>query len=149
MDTLSGKATTHIRRKVNELVAGFNQNATNIANNSLAIAAVRGGANSEVVAAAGSTQADAAALSSARAIHRVTGANATVGVILPAGVAGVSHMVLNAVNAVLKVYPASGEKIESGTANAALECTALYAYIFTYVDSTVGWETASFLLRAS
>lgn len=149
MDNLYGKVTTHIRRKVNELVAGFNQNATNIANNSLAIAAVRAGDVSEVVAAAGNNQATAAALSSARFIHRVTGADGTKAVRLPAGVAGVSHIVLNTVNAALNIYPATGEEIENGGANVVLAGTALYAYIFTYIDAATGWETASFLLRAS
>ena len=149
MDNLFGKATTHIRRKVNELVAGFNQSATNIANNSLAIAAVRAGDVSEIIAAAGTNQATAAALSSARFIHRVTGANGTTAVRLPAGVVGATHIVLNAVNAALNIYPATGEEIENGGANIVLVGTALYAYIFTYVDAATGWETASFLLRAS
>lgn len=149
MNILSGKATTHIRKKVNELVSGYNTNATNIATNTTNIAAINAGNIGEIVAAAGSTVADATALSATKFIHRVTGADATKGVKLPAGVAGMCHIVLNTVDAVLKVYPATGEEIENAGANTALDATALYGYVFTYVDAATGWETAKFLLVAS
>lgn len=149
MNNLIGAATTHIRRKVNELVAGFNSNAANIVTNTSGIASILAGNVGEIVAAAGNAQGNATALSANKFIHKVTGANATVGVILPAGVVGQVHIVLNTVNAVLNVYPATGEEIENGGANTVLACTALYGYIFQYQDVANGWETSSFLLRAS
>lgn len=78
-------------------------------------------ANEEAVAAAGSVQGDAAALSSTKFLHQVTGADGTKGVILPATtVAGTTHWFLNTTAGVLKIYPATGGTINGAAANAAL-----------------------------
>lgn len=149
MELLSGAVTTQIRRRVNQLVAGYNATIAALGVHTTAIASINAGNVGEIVAAAGTNQATAAALSASKFIHRVTGANATVGVRLPAGVAGMTHIVINTVNAVLNVYPATGEEIENGGANTVLACTALYGYIFTYQDAANGWDSAKFLLVAN
>lgn len=71
------------------------------------------------VAAAGSVQGDAAAL--ALGVNTVTGADGTKGVILPAATAGSVVEVYNAVATNgLKIYPATGDAINGGSANAAI-----------------------------
>jgi hypothetical protein len=71
------------------------------------------------VAATGSTQADAAALSVGT--NTVSAADGTKGVLLPAAVAGLRVRVYNehATNG-LKIYPATGDDINDGSANAAI-----------------------------
>jgi hypothetical protein len=139
MQILPGKATTHIRKKVNELVLGYNTNVTNIAS-------LAAGNIGETVTALGTDAATAKALSASKFLHKVLGADAAVGVILPAGVIGDTHIVVNTVDAVLKIYPATGEKISSGTASAAISGTALYTYIFVYEGGTVGWNATKLLV---
>jgi hypothetical protein len=83
-------------------------------------------ANEEAVAAAGSAQGSAAALSATKFLHQVTGADGTKGVILPATVAadaGKVHLILGTTAGVLKIYPATGGTINGGSANAALSFT--------------------------
>lgn len=149
MNILGGKITTKVGRKINEIVGGINLLNGYRTTDSTAIASINAGNIGEVVAAAGTTQANATALSATKFIHKVTGANATVGVRLPVGVAGMTHIVLNTVNAVLNVYPSTGQEIENGGANVVLACTALYGYVFQYVDLATGWESSKFLLVAS
>lgn len=149
MDILFGAATTHIRRKTNELVTGYNSNVTDIASINAGIASINAGNIGETVAAAGSAQTDATVLSVSKFIHRITGANGSLGVKLPAGTIGQVHIVLNTVNAILKVYPATGEEVENGGANVAFSGVALYGYIFTYLDVANGWDAAAFLLVAN
>jgi hypothetical protein len=146
MQTLPGKLITKANLKINELVDGYNTNVTNIASNLASITAILRGAVAEIVAAAGSVIGDATDLSASKFIHLVTGADATKGVQLPTGVAGDVHLVLNATNAVLKIYPQAAQKIDSGTAGAALSGTALYSYFMIYQDDTVGWTTTKFLV---
>lgn len=71
------------------------------------------------LAAAGSAQGDAAAI--VNQITYVSGADGTVGVRLPAATAGRVHFIYNlhATNG-LKVYPASGDDINDGSADAAV-----------------------------
>ena len=86
------------------------------------------------VAATGSLQTDAAAVS--YGVTKVTAADATKGVILPAAVAGRVVIIKNAANAVLKVYPATDDAINALSANAALSCAAYTAPMFVALDST-------------
>lgn len=146
MENLFGKVSTHIRRKVNELVAGYNTHTTNIATNTSNIASIRAGNIAEVVAAAGNAIGNATVLSASKFIHVVTGADAAKGVKLPAGTVNMVHIVVNPVNAILLIYPQATEKIDSGTAGVALSGTALYAYIMVYVSAAVGWNTTKFLV---
>lgn len=147
MNILTGNVITKMKRKVNELIAGYNTNVTNIATNTTGIAAILAGKNfTENVAAAGSTITDATALSATKFVHRVTAADATKGVKLPAGTVGACHIVINPVNAVLKIYPQATEKIDSGTDGAALSGTAVYTYIMIYESAAVGWNTTKFLV---
>lgn len=88
----------------------------------------------QTVAAAGSTVADGGAIAAGSGgLVLATGANATKGVVLPTGVAGDFFVIKNddAANAVLKVYAASGGKINNGASDAALSmaaktCATLY-----------------------
>lgn len=90
--------------------------------------------NFEAVAAAGSTVADAGAVTAGSgALIHATGADATKGIKLPTGSAGQFYVIKNAdaANAVLKVYAASGGKINNGATDAALSmaaktCATLY-----------------------
>lgn len=85
------------------------------------------------VAAAGSTNADAAALSAGYNI--VTGADATKGVILPAAVAGRPVWVKNGAAAVLKVYPPSGAAINGLTATTGAISMAANTFAIFMGDS--------------
>lgn len=71
-------------------------------------------------AAAGSAQGDATALGSAAIVHAVTGGDGTKGVKLPTAVAGDVKIVLNSGAAGLKIYPNTDDKINNGSANAAI-----------------------------
>lgn len=87
------------------------------------------------VAAAGSVQGDAAALGDG--ISYVSGADGTKGVILPGASAGRLRLVYNthATNG-LKVYPASGDDINDGTANAAVTIEGKTLAIFLALDGS-------------
>lgn len=98
------------------------------------------------VGAAGSTAADAGAIPFSGIVH-ATGADATKGVILPAPSGpGDTCFVKNstAANAVLKVYPPSGEAINNGTADAALSMAAKTSALFVSLDG-LGWVTLPLL----
>lgn len=75
---------------------------------------------SETVAGAGTTVADAGQLSATKVIHRVTGADGTVGVKMSASmlVDGV-QIILNTTAGVLKIYAESGGTVNGGSADAA------------------------------
>lgn len=98
--------------------------------------------NFEVVAGAGTNQATAAALSSTKFIHQITGANGTVGWILPATpVANVVHELIGTTAGVALVYPATGGTINGGSANAALSLTTgvlYHKFISTGADTWIG-----------
>lgn len=87
------------------------------------------------VAAAGSAQGDAATLTAG--INTVSAADGTKGVILPAAVAGLVVEVYNehASNG-LKVYPATGDDINDGTANAAVTIEGKTLARFTALDTS-------------
>ena len=94
-----------------------------------------GGAVS-TVAATGSAQGDAAALT-ARTINVVTAADGTKGVILPTAIAGLSLTVYNSVATNgLKIYPPTGGDINDGTTNAAITIEGKTRAKFEAVDGT-------------
>jgi hypothetical protein len=98
------------------------------------------------VAAAGSTASDAAAITNYGVVH-ATGADATKGVKLPAAAAGKVVIVKNAdaANAILKVYPGTADKINSGTATTgSLNMAAKTAAMFIALDD-VDWFTVPLL----
>lgn len=76
------------------------------------------------LASAGSTQADAAALSATAPFTNVSGGDGTKGVVLPVLPAGSMLHIYNAGAGALKIYPASGGAINGGSANAALSLAA-------------------------
>jgi len=86
------------------------------------------------IAAAGSTQGDATALT--KPVNTVTGADGTKGVLLPAAVAGLVVEVYNSVATHgLKVYPASGDDINDGSADAAVTIEGKSHAIFRALDA--------------
>ena len=100
----------------------------------------------EAVAAAGSSQSDATAVGASTGFVHATAADATKGIKLPAAVAGRTIIVKNsdAANAVLKVYPATGDAINAISANSALSMAAKTSAVFVALDGTT-WYTVSLL----
>lgn len=88
------------------------------------------------VAAAGSIQGDAAVLT-AGAMNKVTGADGTVGVVLPTTAANVAVEVYNSSASNLKVYPFLGDNINGGTTNASVTVAARTFARFVAVDATI------------
>lgn len=93
------------------------------------------------VAAAGSVQGDAAALSDG--FNKVSAADGTKGVLLPTAAPGSVVLVKNNVNAVLKVYPKTGGTINAIAANGAISMAALTSAAF--MSDGTGWFTLSLL----
>lgn len=97
------------------------------------------------VAAAGSVQGDATALG--YAVNKVTAANATKGVILPACTdtarLGTEIVVWNSAAAVLKVYPNTGGTVNAGSANAAtsLAANTIGRFILYAADTWIASES--------
>jgi hypothetical protein len=89
------------------------------------------------VAAAGANQGNAAALPAA-AIVTVTAADAAKGVRLPTAEAGRVVILKNVDNAVLKIYPATGGKINVLADNASLDIAARTATIL-FATSATQW----------
>lgn len=77
------------------------------------------GVSTGTVAATGSTQGDAAALTGYVG-YDVTAGDDTKGVVLPTAVAGLVVLVYNSGSAGLKIYPATADTINGGSANAAI-----------------------------
>ena len=88
------------------------------------------------VAAAGSTQGDAAAL--AEGFNVVSAADGTKGVILPTAVAGMVIIVKNTAAGALKIYPATGGAINAVAANGAYSITNLTSSLLV-ASSTTQW----------
>lgn len=86
--------------------------------------------STQTLAAAGSTQEDAAQVTGQLVF--VTEADATKGVKLPAVTNGKNVIIVNTANAVLKIYPASGEKIQGGTEDANISLAAYCIFIGGY-----------------
>ena len=97
-----------------------------------------------LAAAAGSTQANATALSATVDNFLISAADATKGVKLPAASAGRRVFLKNDANAVLKVYPVTGGKINALADNASLDMAANTAAIFVGVSAT-RWVTCPLL----
>lgn len=91
------------------------------------------------VAATGSVQGDAASV--ATGFTLATGADGTVGVKLPAAAAGLQCTIKNNTNAVLKVWPATGDAINAIAANSSLSMAALTSAVFTAYDATTWYST--------
>lgn len=70
------------------------------------------------VAATGSAQGDAAVITNT--VTAVTAGDDTKGVVLPTAVPGDLRVILNSGSAGLKIYPATSDKINNGSANAAI-----------------------------
>lgn len=90
------------------------------------------------VAAAGTNDTNATAISDYGVVH-ATGADGTKGVKLPAAAAGKVVIIKNsdAANAILKVYPGTGDKINSGTATTgSLNMAAKTATVLVAIDAT-------------
>lgn len=105
---------------------------------------LRDGLELKTVAATGSAQGDAAPLTGR--LNEVTGADGTVGALLPASpTAGDRIEVLNDANAVLKVYPGTGDTIGGASANAAVSLAAYSRTVFTAVSAShwIGGEAAA------
>lgn len=101
----------------------------------------------EAVAAAGSAQGDAGAVTaSSGAIIHGTGADGSAGIVLPTAAAGKWYFVKNAdaANAVLKVYPAASDTINGAAANTAISMAANTAATFVAIDATA-WVTIPLL----
>lgn len=95
----------------------------------------------QTVAAAGSTNADAGAITSngPTNVILVTAADATKGAILPAATAGTIFVVKNrdSENAILKIYPPSGAQINALTATTgALSMAAKTCAVFAFTSAT-------------
>lgn len=92
----------------------------------------------ETVAAAGSTAGNAA-VAAVYGVIIATGADAAKGIKLPAAAAGKVVIVKNAdaANAILKVYPGTGDKINSGTATTgSLNMAAKTSMVLVAIDDT-------------
>ncbi len=96
---------------------------------------------SATVAATGSAQGDAAAIQTGFTL--VTAADATKGAKLPAAAAGKICVVKNsdAANAILKLYPATGDAINALAANAALSMAAKTSALLVAYDATTWYTT--------
>lgn len=100
----------------------------------------------EAVAAAGSVQGDATEVGASTGFVHGTGADGTKGIKLPAASAGKTIIVKNsdAANAILKVYPATGDAINALSANAAISMAAKTSAVFVALDATT-WYTVPLL----
>lgn len=104
-----------------------------------ALNTLRGAGVVAAVTAAGSTQSDAAALSVG--FNLVAGATGTTGVLLPVAAAGKQVRIKNNVNAVLKIWPASGDAINALGANNSMSIAALTSVILEAYDDTTWYTT--------
>ena len=93
---------------------------------------------SATVAATGSVQGDAAAVTSGFTL--VSAADGTKGVVLPAAAAGLVCIIKNNAAAALKIYPASGDAINALSANAAYSITNLTSTVLVAYDSTTWYS---------
>lgn len=114
---MSSGVTIGMLKRLSQLMAG--QSASAVAITGGTISGVAPSFQAGSVAATGSNQGTAASL--AYAVNNVTAADGTKGVILPAATAGKLVYVYNSVATNgLPIYPATGETINGGSANAAI-----------------------------
>ena len=140
-DATAGKIS--LTRGAN-LQFGFTQNVAASADGDMIpceFAPGRGDIAASTVAATGSTQGDAAALSDG--FNVVTAGDGTKGVVLPAPTAGRVVYVKNGAAAILKVYPPSGKVINALSADAAISLAANVAPIF--ISDGTKWYTIPLL----
>ncbi|WP_063607925.1 DUF2190 family protein [Zavarzinella formosa] len=92
------------------------------------------------VAAAGSVQGDAAAV--AEGFTLVTGADATKGVLLPTAAAGKQVIIKNAdvANAILKIWPATGDAVNAVAVNSAFSIAAKTSVLLVAYDATTWYS---------
>jgi hypothetical protein len=98
------------------------------------------GAPATAIACAGSTVADGTAIPANATFQEVTGADGTKGVVLPSG-CDAGHTVIvysSAATNALKIYSASGGKINNGSADAAFSATARKPVLLKLLDATSG-----------
>ena len=93
---------------------------------------------SATVAAAGSTQANAAAL--AGGFTLVSGADGTKGVLLPPAIAGRVVIIKNGAGSALKVWPSSGDGINAITVDANFSMALQTSCMYVAYDATT-WYT--------
>lgn len=94
----------------------------------------------EVVAGAGTTVADAAALSGTKIVHQITGANGTVGWKFPVTtIVGQTHILQNTTAGVAKIYAASGGTVNGGAADAAFSALTGIKPIVCISTATDTW----------
>lgn len=101
----------------------------------------------EAVGAAGNSQGTATAITAgSNAFIHGTGADGTKGILLPAAAAGVTYHIKNsdAANAILKVYPASGDAINALAADGAISMAAKTSATFIALDGNT-WYTIPLL----
>lgn len=94
--------------------------------------------NSATVAATGSAQGDAAAVTAGFTL--VSAADGTKGVILPAASAGVVVIIKNGAGAILKIYPASADAINALSANASYNIASNTSTLLVAYDSTTWYS---------
>lgn len=99
-------------------------------------------ASEEAVAGAGTTVADASALSATKHLHQITGANGTVGWKFPSLTVGQVEILLNTTAGVPKIYAVSGGTCNGGATDAA--CT-----LVTGIVSHICWAAAANTLICS
>ena len=93
---------------------------------------------SATVAAAGTNQATAAAVSDGFTL--VSAADGTKGILLPAAVAGRTVILKNNANAVLKVWPASGDAVNAIAADSNYVLAAYTSSLLVAYDSTTWYS---------
>ena len=99
-------------------------------------------ANYETAAGAGTTVADATALSTTKHIHQLTGANGTVGWKFATSTAGQFEILLNATAGVAKIYAASGGTVNGGSADAAFSALTGIKPILCFSTAVNTWICA-------
>jgi hypothetical protein len=95
---------------------------------------------SATVAAAGNAQGNAAAITTGFTL--VTAADGTKGVVLPTAAAGLVAIVKNAdaANAILKIYPATGDGINAVAVNSSLDIAAKTSVLLVAYDATTWYS---------
>ena len=93
--------------------------------------------------AAGSNQGTATAIT--KTLNNVSGADGTTGVVLPVSAAGLQVAINNVSAFPLKIYPSSGQTINSLSANTAYSL-APYTTVQLYCKDNFGWLTQTGLV---
>lgn len=94
----------------------------------------------EVVAGAGSSVSDAAALSASKIVHQITGANNSLGWKFPVTTqVGTTHILQNTTAGVAKIYAAAGGTINGAAADAAFSALTGIKPIVCIATGTDTW----------